>query len=139
MPDEDLDIRMFVDGEGPPDLDPYFAEIVGAEAIAQSIALRCYTPKGYAVGHNIDAPNDGIFLPDFVQSTVTKQTMFTVKTLVLGEVRKDDRVESARVDVTYAAETQTMRVAVEGVAITGEAFAFGLDVTSNGVTVAETT
>jgi hypothetical protein len=137
MADEDLDIRMFVNGEGPPDLDPYFNEIEGAEAIAQSVALRCYTPKGYAVGHNIDAPNDGVFLPDFVQSAMTKQTMFTVKTLVNGETRKDDRVETARVEVTGDAASQTMTIAVSGEGIS-EDFEFALSVDADGVALTST-
>lgn len=139
MADEDLDIRMFVNGEGPPDLDPYFTELDGseAEAVAQSIALRCYTPKGYAVGHNIDAPNDGLFLPDFVQSTMTPQTLFTVKTLVLGETRKDDRVQSARVEVTGDAAAQTMTIAVQGEGI-DEDFEFSLAVDAAGVSLTST-
>lgn len=137
MADEDLDVRMFVNGEGPPDLDPYFNEIEGAEAIAQSVALRCYTPKGYAVGHNIDAPNDGVFLPDFVQSTMTQQTMFTVKTLVHGEARKDDRVEAVRVSVTGDAAAQTMTISVEGEGVS-EDFEFGISVDASGVSLTST-
>jgi hypothetical protein len=137
MADEDLDVRMFVNGEGPPDLDPYFNEIDGAEGIAQSIALRCYTPKGYAVGHNIDAPNDGVFIPDFVQASMSQQTLFTVKTLVHGEVRKDERVESARVSVTGDAAAQTMTISVEGEGV-AEDFEFALSVDPSGVSLTST-
>ncbi|WP_437310004.1 hypothetical protein [Sorangium sp. So ce388] len=137
MADEDLDIRMFVGGKGPPDLDPYFTEIEGPEAKAQEIGLRCYTPKGYAVGHNIDAPNDGIFLPDFVQSTMSNQTLFTVQALVRGEARKVDGVEAVRVTATGDAAAQTMTVAVEGESAEGD-FEFSLAVDSAGVALVTT-
>ncbi|MGK3995091.1 hypothetical protein [Sorangium sp. So ce1024] len=137
MADEDLDIRMFVDGKGPPDIDPYFTEIEGAEAIAQSVALRCYTPKGYAPGHNIDAPNDGVFLPDFVQSTMTPHSLFTAKTLVHGEARKVDGVDSARVSVTGDQAAQRMTISVEGEGVDGE-FEFSLTVDPSGLGVTST-
>lgn len=123
-----LDVRMFVGGEGPPDLDPNFTEIDGAEAVAQAVALRCYTPRFPSPGHLIDSPDDGIFLPDFVQGKLDAKLRFIVQQLIRAQARKDERVDAVKVSVTSDASAQTMTVNVAGVTSDGEVFDFTLAV-----------
>lgn len=127
-----IDVNMFVDGSGAPDLDPYFGEISGPRAVAQAVALRCYTPRADAPGFLLGAENDGIFLPDFMQAKLTDQTLFTVRTLVAGEARKDERVETAKVSVTADLATQRMLVDISGTTAEGP---FDLTLAISDVTV----
>jgi hypothetical protein len=123
-----LDVRMFVDGAGPPDLDPLFAEIDGAEAVAQVVALRCYTPRFPAPGYLLGSENEGIFLPDFVQGKLDAKTKFIVQQLVRAQARKDERVESTRVDVTTDAAAQTMTIDIAGTTSDDEPFELTISV-----------
>jgi hypothetical protein len=123
-----LDVRMFVDGVGAPDLDPFFTEIDGAEAVGQAVALRCYCPRFPAVGHLIGAEDDGMYLPDFVQSKMDARTSGIVKQLVRAQALKDERVGSAKVNVTTDLSTQTMTVEINGTTSDDEPFELVLSV-----------
>jgi hypothetical protein len=128
-----LDVRMFVDGAGPPDLDPLFTEIDGAEAVAQVVALRTFTPRFPSPGYLIGSENEGIFLPDFVQGKIDSKTKFIVQQLVRAQTRKDERVASAKVTVDADAAAQSMNIDIAGTTSDDEPFEFTLSV--SGVTV----
>lgn len=117
--DYGIDIQMFVGRAGPPDLDPYFNEITGPDAVAQVVGLRCFTPRAETAGYLVGAEEDGMFLPDFLQGTLTDRKLFTARTLVAGEARKDERVESVTVNTSADLATQKMQVEISGTTADG--------------------
>lgn len=117
--DYGLDVEMFVGDEGPPDLDPYFGTVTGARAVAQAVTLRLYTPRADAPGYLIGAEDDGIFLPDFVQGGITQQNQFAIQSAVTAEVYKDERVESATVNVSGDLQNQRFTIEINGTTAEG--------------------
>jgi hypothetical protein len=136
------DVRMLFGATAPDgkrytvDLDPYFGEIDGADAVAQNVALRCLTPRAPAPGHLIGAEGDGVFLPDFLQGKLDARSLFVAKTLIEGEAIKDERVDDVRVTTSADLASQTAEIRITGITSDQEPFSLTLNATQGEVTVA---
>jgi hypothetical protein len=136
--DYGIDVSMFVNGQGPPDLDPNFRLIDGPEAVAQNVALRCNTQRE-GPGALLGAENDGLFLPNFANATITPDVLMRVKTLVGGEARKDERVGAATVSATADLAQQRIIVDVDGRTDTEAPFSLTLSVDKVSVELLQNT
>jgi hypothetical protein len=131
-----VDVRMFAPvlddagsatGElvGAPDLDPYFTEISGAEAVAQAVALRCgYTPRGVLR----DAPDVGMLLMDYLGMALKGGSVEALRGILAIEAQKEERVLTVTVSIDVDRAAQSMAIRIEGGCAEGP-FALTLSVT----------
>lgn len=120
------DIEMFANGATTPDLDPYFTEIDGPRAVAQSGALRFYTPLGSLP----DAPNCGADLRDYVNAAANSSVRLAVRTLATEQITRDDRVASVQANVSHDAAEQKLLLETNGYCADGSAFELVLGIAS---------
>lgn len=92
-----------------PGLDPAFRDITGRRAIAECIARRYMTPRGF-----LDyAPNDGFDVRSALSRAMSGRELATLRAEMTAEAEKDERVRSATVDVTVDLEAESIRARVE--------------------------
>lgn len=91
-----------------PDLDPTFTLISGPQVVAQSIARRLTTPRGDLAFH----PDYGIDLRMWLNEAMTPQAIAECSQSIEAECRKDERVETVKVNVEMNYTTFSMRIKV---------------------------
>lgn len=97
------------------DIDPSFAVVDGARALAQAIARRLATPRGglfYDTEYGFD-------LTAFLNADIDDRAAFQIAVGVENEALKDERVRECRATVAYDAQTEVMRVVLAGVSSSG--------------------
>lgn len=78
------------------DLDPLMTEVSGERVVQEVIARRCRT----APGMNVDAPNEGIDLRDYIGDDTNEEGILRLRADVLHQATDDPRVFSATADMT---------------------------------------
>lgn len=78
------------------DLDPTMREVSGERVVQEVIARRCTT----APGMNVDAPDEGIDIRDFLGDDVDEAAILQLRADVLEQATADPRVFSAAVNMT---------------------------------------
>lgn len=91
-----------------PDLGKRFRLVTGRANLAEAVAKRLMTPRGKL--HY--APDYGFDLRRFVNANSTPDVLSSVRSNVVGEVTKDERVLSATATVTFIAASETLRVEI---------------------------
>lgn len=108
------------------DLDPAFGLVSGVTGLAQALARRLITPRGL-LG---DDPNYGSDLRDRLQDGLDAGGVSGVKQAVEAECAKDERVASARADVSFSSTTNTLSIKVAVEPVEGRTFVLVLAVTT---------
>jgi phage baseplate assembly protein W len=111
---------------GVPDLDPTFSLFGGEMLVVEAAARRLITPRGSVPG----APDYGYDLTQHIQARLTPVKLAQIRTAVIAEVTKDERVASA--DCDCAAINGGLRVRVT-VATKVQSYAFVLNVSQVSV------
>ena len=113
------------------DLTAEMREVSGPIVLAQNLCRRLSTPRGMV----IDAPNYGFDLRTLLHKGLTSTQVAEIPGVVRAEVVKDERVESAEVEVlSYADEAMSLGIRCD----TAEGpFSLTLDVTAAAVVLAE--
>jgi cytochrome P450 len=101
------DVSTFLRSDGIADLDPSFAVIRGPQVVAESVARSLMTRRGLMT----EAPDRGIDLQQLQSARLSPQALRQLHAVIEREVRADDRVLDASVEVT-APEPQTLLVRV---------------------------
>lgn len=110
MADYGTDVAMrFAAGAAAADIDPTFALVSGRAALVQACARRLLTARGSLLAD----PDYGFDIRLALGDGLTPARRFALETSVANEVRKDERVASARARVTNAAATGALVVRVE--------------------------
>lgn len=107
------------------DLDPAFGLVSGNKAVAQALLRRFSTPRG---GLFYDRTY-GYDLRAFCNADLHAHELFAIAASVEAEAERDERVSSARADVTFDAPTGRLRVSLRVVGSEGP-FALVLDVSA---------
>lgn len=91
------------------DLTAYCDEVGGGSrlALAQALYRRVTTPRGSL----LDDPDYGVDVPGFLNNGVTQRELAGLSGAVRNELVKDDRVDSAQVQVTLDSP-KAMRVTI---------------------------
>ena len=103
-------IALDLDLSGVLDIQDTAIEASGYLAFAQSLARRLITKRGTL----IDDPNYGIDVRDWLNLETTPKNARLLSAQAASELRKDDRVVSATVTVTYGVGTMSLRCVVRG-------------------------
>jgi len=77
--------------------------------IAQACVRRLYTPRGGLP----DEPDYGLYLPGYVNRGVTQNDLRDLNGLIVGELRRDDRISDLTVALSYSAITKTLGVSCQ--------------------------
>jgi hypothetical protein len=91
------------------DLDPRMPTLRGRIVPIQRFVRRLYTPRGSCP----DAPNDGIDVRDFLNSTLTVEQ---IQGLIQGELSKDPACLIATATVTFSGplNKKTAKIEIDG-------------------------
>jgi hypothetical protein len=90
-----VDFGTDINTPGAMDLDPFFTEIEGVDALGQACARRLMTPRGSLVGDAAYGYDVRAHLNDDDPNTSA------IAAAVADELAKDERVESATATVTF--------------------------------------
>jgi len=90
------------------DLDPFFAPITGAQAVAEVIARRLQTPQGYFAWD----PAFGLDLTSYLSRGLTPAQVSAMGPQIATQVEQDERILAASATATLDAATQTLAVIV---------------------------
>lgn len=102
MADFGTDISTF------PDLDELLEPQSGRRVLLESVARRMSTPRGGLWW----APSYGSDLGAILDGTVTDAQLRASATALQQQLAQDERILSARVEVTYTAATRALRILV---------------------------
>jgi hypothetical protein len=97
------------------ELDPRFAPVDEVTNMAIEMARRLSTPRGALVW----APNDGIDLTLYLNRDLEPSDVNAMRTEILHEILKDERIASASVDVAFDPGGSALTLSVEGVGAPG--------------------
>lgn len=81
---------------GVPDLDPTFSLFGGDDLVVETAARRLITPRGSLPG----AADYGYDLTQHIQARMTPVKLAQIRTAVIAEVTKDERVKRAECECT---------------------------------------
>lgn len=84
-----------------PKLDSTFSNMSGARAVAENVARRWLTPKGFLSFH----PDGGLDMRAYLNETITDEVLNRLKQEAQYEAEQDERVLAADVTVTYDQNT----------------------------------
>lgn len=101
------DVSTFLRADGLADLDPSFAVITGPQVVAESVARSLMTRRGLMT----EAPDRGIDLQQLQSARLTPAALRQIHAVVEREVRADDRVLDASVEVSNP-EPYALRIRV---------------------------
>jgi hypothetical protein len=102
------DMKAFAPGSTGPDLDPTFSLINGAEVVGDAVARRLVTPRGSLL-HD---PDYGFDLRGMLNARMTPQQLAYIRNGVEKESTKDERVLSAKVQMSFSMSLQRLKVKV---------------------------
>lgn len=102
------DVWIGPDANGILDLDPSLREVSGIGVLVQSVLMRITTPPGSA----IDAPDDCFDMRAWVSKGMTVARLGQLKSLITGQLLRDQRILSATVGVQYSFATSIMTVSM---------------------------
>lgn len=119
--DYGTDVSTFVNGG----LDPNFSLISGGRVVAENVARRLITRTGTFD----DAPTYGTDLMAWINSPMDALDSRMLETLIRNECLKDERVETAYVNVTER-EVGSFNASVNLYLVEGESFTLTLSLTS---------
>ena len=88
------------------DLEPSLREVSGIDVLVQSVLMRITTPTGSA----IDAPDDCFDMRGWVSKGMTVATLGQLKSLIMGQLLRDQRIVSAVVGVSFNFQTSILTV-----------------------------
>lgn len=109
-----------------PDLDPKMLPITGQKAVAEAVARRWLTPLGALVYD----PDYGADLRAMLNAPTDSARLQSVKAALAAQALADERVSSARVDLTASGSGDALVVTVRGQLLTATGpFALVLTVT----------
>lgn len=106
-----------------PDIDPMFTTVTSTRAIAECVARRLITPHGWLIG----SPNDCYDVRQWLNRRVTSRDISQIQQAVANEARKDERVLTASVSVSFDGRTNTLSITVRGTSSQGP-FQFVLNI-----------
>lgn len=78
------------------DLDPMFGLVSGLRVVAQAVYRRLSTPRGML----IDAPDYGFDVRSLLHRGMTPEERAAIPGMIRAEVVKDERIQSAEVQLT---------------------------------------
>lgn len=115
-------LSSFTSKDGRPGLDPKFRRLKGPRLIAEAFLKRIISPRE-SVHYDLDLGKD---VRAFLSSRLDAGRLFSIGIALSAEGAKDERVESADVDVTIVerAGKKTLRVAGKLTPVEGETFDF---------------
>lgn len=96
-------------------LSPSFELVSGTRCVAEAIYHRLSTQRGSLV----DDAGYGLDVRAYLAKPFTTKTAFALQSFIAAEVRRDERVQTARVRVSLDAGTRRLAIAVEGEAAEG--------------------
>lgn len=108
------DVSTFLREDGIADLDPSFAVITGPQVVAEGVARSLMTRRGLLS----EAPDRGIDLQQLQSARLTPGALRQVHAIVEREVRADDRVLDASVEVSNP-EPYALRIRIACVTAAG--------------------
>ena len=88
------------------DLDPAMGEATGRAVLTNSLICRQTQP----LGSNVQWPNDGIDLRNYVQLGMTPEQLAEVAGKIQNQLRRDQRVLDVNVQVRFNSSTSIMTV-----------------------------
>jgi hypothetical protein len=115
---------------GAPDLDPTFSLFGGEDLITEVAARRLITPRGSLPG----APDYGYDLTQHVQARLTPVKLAQIRSAVVAEVTKDERIVKAECLTESINSGTTLRVRVS-VSTAARSYSFVLNVSAVSVTL----
>jgi len=92
------------------DLDPHFRLVSGARNVGNALARWLQTPRG-SVWY---APDRGFDLLQFANCDVDQSLIFRCRAGVIAEAKKDPRVLSVDVKVSWDETAETLTVTIRG-------------------------
>lgn len=109
------------------DIDPTGRTVTGRELVAEALVRRLMTPRGRLMGD----PDYGLDLRQYVNADMSPRDIASLRSAVVAECEKDERVASADTEATLdSVGVLTLTIAIE---LSEEAFA--LVVSASDVTV----
>lgn len=115
---------------GVPDLDPTFTGFGGDDLVVEAAARRLITPRGSLPG----APDYGYDLRQHMQARLTPLKLAQIRSAIVSEVTKDERITRAECLAESINSGATMRVRLT-VSTTTRSYALVLEVSSVSVTL----
>jgi phage baseplate assembly protein W len=103
------------------DLDPTFTLVGGHRVVAEACIRRLTTPRGGL----FYAPNYGTDVREMLAARLDATRLSGWKSRIESELRKDDRVQSARAEITLDAAAERAVIAVSVATVDGP-FSFTL-------------
>lgn len=94
-PDFGVDVSTF------PRPDTTFSTIKGYRVLAEALARRLLTPRGFLTFH----PDYGMDVRQFINESITDTTLGRIKAQVAYELQQDERVDDADAVVSYIPAT----------------------------------
>jgi phage baseplate assembly protein W len=93
---------------GVPDLDPTFSLFGGDALVVEAAARRLITPRGSLPG----CPDYGYDLTQHVQARLSPVKLAQIRTAVISEITKDERVVRADCEATPLSNGRVLRLVV---------------------------
>jgi hypothetical protein len=122
------DVWIGPNAQGILDLDPSLREVSGIDVLVQSVLMRITTPTGSA----IDAPDDCFDMRRWISKGMTVAQLAQLKSLIQGQLLRDQRIISATVGVSFSFATSILTVTM---AIQSSLGPFTLTLNVSAVTV----
>lgn len=121
-PDFGVDVSSF------PVPDTTFSTISGYKVLAQALARRLLTPRGFLTFH----PNYGLDVRKYINESIDDTTLARIRSEVALELHQDERVQDANATVAFVQSTQTLLVTCKVVTASGP-FSFVLSLSAVSV------
>lgn len=92
------------------DVEPMLGLISGARVVTEAVARRLETRRGSLLGH----PDEGLDIASLLSARITQAQARLLQREIEREVLRDERVRTARVQVTMSASAQVLAIEVSG-------------------------
>lgn len=124
------DLWLGVGPDGSLDIDASMREISGIHVLAQSLIMRQFTPTGSSIAN----PDDCIDLRNYLSAGLTQAQIQQIGAVIQSQLRRDQRVQSVAVNVSFNSSNSTLTV-VENVVSSAGPFTLTLAVSNVNIAI----